>query len=320
MALIKRILLSMVFIFILPSVLIADVLDNELPNDTPLQVKERARQIIDLGVESNGVVKMTQTMLRNRFSEQQMIRAYEILGEAKRNGLREEPVMNKLYEGIGKNVQAQNIIMAMEKVRERYETASQYAHRMTSNREQAGILTGHIAESLSAGMTGSDIAQIGQMLRQSEAQNNRERAALEVQTLMTVKTMARIGAKSSSVVDAVQTALMNGYDQNKMKTLERAFINQARTRYNPTDIAESFSRGIKAGVSVDELGRQNYMNTGTGMGGNGYGTVNGIGQGGAGGSMGGSGSGYPGGGMGGMGGSGGSGGGGAGGGGGGRGR
>lgn len=275
MDLIKRIILSLVFLFLLPSVLIADVLDDELPADTPVQVKEKARQVIRLGVENQGIIKMTQTMLRNGFSEMQMIRAYEILGEAKKNGLSDEPVMGKLYEGVGKHVQSGNIIMAMEKVEERYLVASQYAHRISSDREQSGILTGHIAESLSAGMTGNDIDRIGKTFSRLEIQNNKEKSSLEIQTFQTVKTMARMGAESSSVVDTVQTALQNGYDQDKMKRLEKAFVTQARTRANPSAVAESFSRGIRAGVSVDELGSPGYMNSGNAIGGNGYGSPSG---------------------------------------------
>lgn len=294
MDLIKRILFSLVFVLILPSVLIADVLDDELPGDTPAQVKEKARQVIRLGVENQGVVKMTKTMLQNRFTEQQMLKACDIVAEAKKNGLPEGPVMNKLHEGVGKRVQSENIIMAMEKVRERYQTASQYARQVSSNKKQSGILTGHIAECMSAGMTGDSITRIGRTLGDVKTQDSGERSSLEIQAFITTKTMARLGATSSSVTDAVRTALRNGYDQDKMKSLEKAFVTQARARYNPTRIAESFSRGINEGVSVDEMAQRRYMNSGNANSrGNslrdsaGYGS----GRGGAGGSMMGSGSG-----------------------------
>ena len=293
MDLIKRILLSLVFILFLPSVLIADVLDDELPGNVPVQVKEKAREVIRLGVENQGIIKMTQIMLQNRFSEKQMIRAYEIVGEARKNGLPEEPVMDKLYEGIGKRIQSENIIMAMEKVQERYKTASQYAHQMSSNNEQAGVLTQQVAECMSAGMTDKHIDRMSRTLSSLKTQNSSEKSSLQIQTLRTAKTMARLGATSQSVADAVQTALQSGYNQNNMKRLENAFVVQARARYNPTQIAESFSRGISSGVSVDDLGQRNYMNSGNAMGvnsyGNGVGT--GTGQRGTGGSTGGSGSG-----------------------------
>lgn len=263
MDLLKKILLGLVLLFFLPSVLIADVLDDELPDGTAVQVKEKARQVISLGVEDQDVSKMTQAMIRNRFTEQQMIRAFEIVGEARENGLPEGPVMNKLHEGIGKSVQNGNIIMVMEKVKERYQAASQYAKQMNIDKEQSEIMTRHIAECMSAGMSGDSIARIGRMLGNIKVKNNREKSSLGIQTLRTVKTMARMGASSASVLDAVDKALRNGYDQNKMSRLEKAFVFQARARHNPTDIAESFSRGITEGVSVDDLSRRNYMNSGS---------------------------------------------------------
>lgn len=292
MNLIKKIILSLFLVFFLPSVLIADVVDDELPADTPAQVKEQARQVIRLGVENHGVIEMTKTMLQNRFTEQQMIKACEMVAEAKKNGIPEEPLMNKLHEGVGKRVKSENIIMAMEKVQERYQTANKYANQISGDKEQAGVLTGHIAECMSAGMSDDSVGRISRMLGSSNNKNNRERSSLEVQTFVTAKTMARLGANSASVVDAVDTALRNGYDQHKMSQLEKAFVTQARARYNPTSIAESFSRGINGGMPVDDLGRRSYMNSNNVMSGNSYGNGAGSGigngQGGAGGSIGGS--------------------------------
>ena len=134
------------------------------------------------------------------------------------------------------------------------------------------------------------------MFNNLKTQNKNEKSSLEIQTFMTVKTMARVGASSASVADAVESALKNGYNVNNMKRLEKAFVEQARARYNPTDIAETFSRGINKGVSTDDMGKMGYMNAGSVMGantyGNGIGAGIGAGQGGAGGgSVGGSGAG-----------------------------
>ncbi len=291
----KKIIMGLFLVLFLPSVLTADVLDDELPNNTPLQIKEMAREVIHLGVENQGVVKMTRVMLQNKFTEEQMVRAYEMIGEAKKTGLPVEPLMDKLHEGIGKRVQSQNIIMAMEKVKKRYQSAAQYAYSMTDSEEETNALTGDIAESLAAGMTGTDIETIGDMLDEMKIQT-KEKSSIKNQTMATVKTMARTGARSGSVANTIQTALKNGYDHNKMKNLEKAFINQVKANHNPSQIAEAFTRGINAGTSVDEMGRHGYMNSagsgGPGGYGNGYG--NGAGMGGTGGgagsgSMGGSG-------------------------------
>ena len=301
----KIILKGLFLVLFLPSVLLADVLDDELPNTTPLQIKERAREVISLGIGNQGILKMTKAMLQNKFTEEQMIRAYAIIGEAKKNGLPIEPVMNKLHEGIGKHIQNQNIIMAMEKVKERYQSATQYAYSMTDSEEETDALTGDIAESLAAGMTGIDIESIGDMLDQMKIQT-KEKSSLRIQTMATVKTMARTGAGSASVIHIIGAALKNGYDQNKMKGLEKAFMVQVRGNHNPSQIAKAFTRGINAGISVDEMGRHGFMNSAGsgGSGGYGNGSGNGTGMGGTGsgggsGGMGGSGHGSGGGGSGG---------------------
>ncbi len=279
----KIILKGLFLALLLPAVLLADVLDDELPVDIPLQIKEKAREVINLGVENQGVVKMTNAMLQNRFTEEQMIRAYDIIGEAKKEGLPVQPLMNKLHEGIVKRVQSQNIIMAMEKVKERYHSAAQYAYGMSDSEEETGALTGDIAESLAAGMTGNDIEMIGEMLDQAQIQS-KEKSPLKIQTLATVKTMARTGARSESVVNTIRVALLKGYDHGKMKGLEKAFMAQLRGNHNPSEIAEALTRGIRAGVSLDEMGRQGYMNSagsaGAGGFGSGFGAGNGSGMGG----------------------------------------
>jgi len=258
---IKKFFMILLILFCLPTILIADELDDALPRDTPVQIKERARQVIRLGVENQGIVKMTKTMLRNMFTEQQMLQAFNIIIEAKTGNLPEDPIINKLYEGVGKRVQNENIIMAMEKVQSRYRTASNLAQGMTGDKEQSRNLTRDISKCMAAGMTGNDIAKIGVMINlRAKEQSHKKIIALSEQTLKTVMTMARIGVKSDSAVEIVQNALQTGYDTERMSRLEKVFIIQARTRFNPSDLAKSFAINIREGVPVDELGHLDLFN------------------------------------------------------------
>jgi hypothetical protein len=50
----KIILKGLFLVLLLPSVLVADVLDDELPANTPVQIKERAREVFNLGVKPGG--------------------------------------------------------------------------------------------------------------------------------------------------------------------------------------------------------------------------------------------------------------------------
>ena len=267
MGTIKKTILFLSLIFFLPAILHADILDEELPADTPLQVKEKARQAIQLGIQNQGIVQMTQTMLENRFSNQEMLNAYEIMMEAKRADIPEEPIMNKLYEGIAKKVQSKSIIKAMEKVQTRYKTASDLAQGMTGDRVQSRVLTRDIAESMTAGMNSNDIEKIGKMLNsRTREQSGKENSGLAEQTFEAVKTMARIGVESEPAAEVIGDALMQGYNQNNMVKLKKAFIAQARTRTNPSELAKYFSYSIRAGVSVDDLSRPGFSNFGNSMG------------------------------------------------------
>ncbi|MFC1839946.1 hypothetical protein ACFL1N_10225 [Thermodesulfobacteriota bacterium] len=262
----KSSLIILSLFFFLPAISFADILDEELPKDTPLQIKEKARQVIRLGVENKGVVKMTQTMLQNSFSNREMLDAYEILAEAKKNGLPEDPIMNKLHEGVGKQVKSGNIIMAMEKVQARYKTAGDLAQRMTRDREQSRNMTEDIAEAMTAGMDSSDVEKIGEMLKtRTKEQSGKGTTELAEQTFKTVKTMARIGIESESTAGVIEDALRKGYDPDKMTKLKNAFIVQARTRANPSELANYFSHSIRAGVSVDDLSQPGSMNSGNAM-------------------------------------------------------
>src|SRR4030043_1479344 len=120
----KKLLYIIMIICFIPSFSFADEVDDGLPSDTPAQIKESARQVIRLGIENHGVVKMTKTMLENRYTEQQMLAAHEVLMKAKRQDLPTEPIMNKFSEAVAKSAQAAQAVQAMESIRSRYETAS----------------------------------------------------------------------------------------------------------------------------------------------------------------------------------------------------
>ncbi|MDB9823106.1 hypothetical protein OAC89_05330 [Deltaproteobacteria bacterium] len=250
----KKLLVIILLVFCIPSPLFADEVDEALPMDTPAQIKESARQVIRLGVENNAVIKMTRTMLENRFREQQMLEAHEMLMKAKRENLPEEPIMNKLHEGVAKQAQADKILQAMERVRARYETASEYAQSMTQDKERSRQMTREMAESMAAGMEKEDVGRITEMLQQRTMDMVRnESGELDQETFKTARTMALTGVESESIVDVVDNALQKGYGAGEMKKLGNTFMSQARTSSSPSELAKSYSRAIQHGANVDSL-------------------------------------------------------------------
>ena len=60
---------------------LADEIDDALPADTPQRVEENLRRLDGLGIDRSGLLEMTRTMLRNRYSESQMVQAQEMVGK-----------------------------------------------------------------------------------------------------------------------------------------------------------------------------------------------------------------------------------------------
>jgi len=248
----KKIFFIIFLICFTPSPLLAGEVDEELPMDTSARIKESAMQVISLGVENNALIKMTRSMIENHFMEQQILESYEILIKAKNEDLPEGPIMDKLYEGVSKNIQAGNIIQAMGKVRSRYETASNYAVSFLGDREQARIMTGNIAECLTAGVGTGDMDRIMEMLQQREMKRDKA-SELATETLKTARDMARTGVESRDIIDVMDNAFRKGYGAGEIKKLGNAFMTQARTSSSPSDLASSYSNAIKQGATADSL-------------------------------------------------------------------
>lgn len=278
----KRLLLIIMIICFIPSYLVADEVDDGLPSDTPAQVKESARQVIRLGVQNQGVTTMTQTMLENRYTERQMLAAHEVLMNAKRQNLTEEPIMNKFHESVAKSAQPTQTLQAMETVRSRYEKASGLAETMTQGREQARLMTKDIAECLNAGMGDGDMKRVSDMLRQrTKDMKNEEAQAFNKGTLSTVMTMARAGADSGNVIEVVGNAFQRGFSAKDMEKLGNTFMNQAKGASSASGLAKNYANAIRNGATADNIGGYGEGGSGGGFGqggaGSGSGSMGGMG-------------------------------------------
>jgi hypothetical protein len=248
----KRILLAMVFVFIIPAMLLADEVDKGLPTDTPSSIKESARQVIQLGIETNAVIKMTRSMLGDNFSEQQIIAGHELLKKARKQNISEEPIINKLHEGIAKKRGAENILQAMETVRARYEVANAYTQNMRTDQAQA--LAMEMAECMAAGMDKDGMNKIMEML-QNKTQNTTKNEAFELneKTLNMARTMARSGVGSKDIVNVLNSAFQMNYNAKEMEKLGNTFMRQAKGMSSTSDLAKAYSVAIKRGATPDSI-------------------------------------------------------------------
>jgi len=294
----KRFLLIITLICLMPAFSFADEVDDVLPSDTPAKVKESARQAIQMGVENQGVIQMTQTMLQNQYREKQMIQAHEVLMNAKQENLPQEPLMNKFNESVANKEKAKDTIKAMETVRTQYKTASDLAGKMTQDRVQAQVLTDEMAQCMASGVKSGDMKKIATSLQERTKDMDPDQTqAYNKATLGTVQQMAQTGASSGSTSKMVRNALEKQYSMQDMGKLQTTFMAEVKNAGEATALANSFSNAIKNGATADNVGSYAARGTGsgfgqgtTGSGSGGMGSSSGLGSSGGFGSSGGSGS------------------------------
>ena len=288
----KMIFITVLFLLIYASSTIADVVDDRLPQETPAELKASTRQMVQKGVKSDDAIKLTRAMLTKNFSIDNALEAHQVILDAHNKGLPTEPLENKAFEGMTKNVKADRIVKAMQTVLSRYAFAYDQAEMLSKNKQQLNRLGNTLAAGLAAGLDDQDATQICTTV-QNRAQN-RDANTLAFETLKTARDMARLRVDSKTVTDVLVQALQKGYGAKEMKGMRTAFVSRSRST-SPQNLAKSYSKAIQEGKGVHGL---------EGSAGRGHSGPSG-GSGGAGGSDGPGGSGGSGGGSGGNGGSGG---------------
>lgn len=150
-----------------------------------------------------------------------------------------------------------------------------------------------IADSMAAGMPSKDMNTIAAQLQvqarnRQQTQNKAENDKLAIQTLQTVRTMARMGIHAADVSDTLCRALQNRYTHREMKQLRHQIAKHAH-QASPQQIASQHAGDIGKGGSE---GGSSSGGSGSSAGGSGSGSGDsGSGAGGPGSGAGGPGSG-----------------------------
>jgi hypothetical protein len=254
----KRLLWAVFFVFFIPFLSFADEMDKALPTNTPSKVKESARQVVQLGVEPDSIIKMTQSMISADFSEQQIVAVHELLIKVTKQHLDEKPIINKLYEGIAKKVKPETILQVMEINRDRYEFANAYTQNMKIDEDKAKVVAKIVADCRAANMDITSMNKIKEML-QTKTRNAPKSQAFDLidKTLNTARTMAREGVGSKDIVDVMNNAFKRNYNAGQMEKLGNIFMMQAKGMSSAPDLAKAYSSAIKDGATPDNFGAFN---------------------------------------------------------------
>jgi hypothetical protein len=215
-------------------------------------------------------------------------------------GLPLEPLKNKVFEGMTKNVKPDRIVRAMEIVLSRYTFAYGLAAVLTKEKTQIGRLGNTLSAALAAGLKNQDATQICSMIQnKAQTMNSIAHNSLAFETLKTARDMARLSVASQAVADVLIQALQKDYRAEEMKSMRASFMSRSRTG-SPQNLVNSYSKAIQQGKSTDGLDGPAGMDrsgdlggTGgsSGSGGTGDSAGSGGGSGGSGGGSGGSGGG-----------------------------
>jgi hypothetical protein len=284
----KKITITVFFLLFYASIAFADSIEDRLPPETPDKLKASTRQMILAGLKDDDAITMTRSMLENKFTIDNTIEAQHIIMNALNEGLPLEPLINKVFEGMTKNVKPDRIVRAMEMVLSRYTFAYGQAAVLTKEKTQIGRLGNTLSAALAAGLENQDAAQICSMIQnKAQTMNGTAHNSLAVETLKTARDMARLSVASQAVADVLIQALQNDYRAEEMKSMRASFMSHSRTG-SPQNLAKSFSRAIQQGKSIDGLDGPAGMDHSGDSGGSGGSSGSG-GTGGSGGSGGGSG-------------------------------
>ena len=247
----KKIIITVFFLLVYASIAFADAVEDRLPPETPDKLKASARQMILAGLEDDDVIKMTQTMLENKFTIDNTLKAQQIIMKAHTEGLPLEPLKNKVFEGITKNVKPDRIVRAMEMVRSRYTFAYEQVAVLTKEKTQIGRLGATLSAALAAGLEDPDAVQICSMIQNRvQAMNSTAQDSLAFETLKTARDMARLSVASQAVADVLIQALQKNYRAEEMKSMRASFMKHSRTG-SPQNLAKSYSMAIQQGKSID---------------------------------------------------------------------
>jgi hypothetical protein len=279
-----------------------DTVDDGLPPESPAAVKASARQAIQSGLAPQRVVEFTRAMLQYRFDENQIQRAHALLIEAQIDGTPEQPIIDKAFEGMAKNVQPVLIVGAMETVQARYSFAFDHAAKFSASQASRTQKLGEaLADALAAGMSRAHTDEIVQALRQRARTMDPDPSySLALESFQTARDVSRLGVSSQAVTDMVTQGLSKGFSRDDMRALHDSFLMEAQ-HTEPQNLARGYTAAMAEGKGFHGGSGTTGGQSG-GSGGTPGGSGGGGGSGGSGGPGGGPGGGGPGGGPGGSGG------------------
>ncbi|CCK81380.1 hypothetical protein [Desulfobacula toluolica] len=267
----KVILIVFVLFYLVSSALTEE--SQMLSQQAMESVQQQVREMSNLGIPEAQAREMLTLMIQNRFREQSRIHVQQVVMDTARAGLPTEPVMSKAIEGMAKQAKEQQIISAMKAVQSRYAYANQFAKSLSDDKKNINAITQALADSLAAGMNTKDLETVRTQLQvrtqsRQQTKNKADNDQLAMQTMLTVRTMSRLGVRTSDVSDILCQSLQNQYSHQEIKQL-RSQIAQQTHQASSRQVARQHAKSIGKGGKSDNDSSGGSSNGGSGGSSNG---------------------------------------------------
>jgi hypothetical protein len=208
------------------------------------------------GLSRTDAAQLLRTMTEAGFTERQIQQIQDHLQKAYGQGLPVDPLSNKIYEGVAKNVPPDRIGLALGRVAGRYATGKTLAGQIGLNTQQTNNLSTQLASCLAAGLTPEDAQQIiSQLQERSQERLQSPFFDLAQESLLTARNLTRMGVSSTTTASMVGQAIARGYSTDDIRTMRQSFSRQAGG-YQAEKVAKSYCTGINQGLGASELSSQ----------------------------------------------------------------
>jgi len=260
----KKLLLILMALMLWVCPVWADEIDDALPENTSLQIRNNTRQMVQAGFSKDDAIQLTRSMLQHRFQERYTIQAQNTLMETMQSGLPVDPVMNKAFEGMAKNKPDETIVQAMKKTQSRFAYAYRKAQELTTDEETQNRLGLSIVQCMGAGLQDENIERVmAQLQTRTRLMSQNKADELCLQTFLTARTMARLGVDPDNVSHVVSQALQNQFAAREMQQL-RSNFNSRSHEMSPNQLANQFAQKIGQDEKPGDSGSDQGSGSGPG--------------------------------------------------------
>jgi len=215
-------------------------------------LQDSSHQLVRDGFAAEPLSQIDQGMDRAGFTVQERVRVHQELHNAVGQGAPQGELLGKINEGIAKNVSAEQIIAAMERMTGRYTRSQTYVRRLgLAGEPDAADVRQLLVNAQTAGMAAADLERVVSTLQDAVSAGGRKQdnASLIRGSLDFTQEMQRLGVDSRLVADLAESLLQNGADDGDFEDITDS-LRKLRSRETIGQQARQCLMEINAGGSV----------------------------------------------------------------------